>query len=495
MVNEILRYAVYYVEALLKRPLWAIGPTILVLVIGALVVFNLPQTYQSEAQLLIEAPRSQTSLVPGTIANEHMQFIEQRVLARNKLIALADKINLFPELRKTLSETRLAQLIRQRIVIRTVAADPLERSSGSASMQVAFSAPTPEQAIQGVSDLVSMILDESRGQRIARAQEMSGFLSREVADMAGKLQAREAEWEKFFEDNSDALPARMDGLESELQEKDRSLASLDQSITSLDQELRLLEAELRLGMQRPEAATRDRTQLAEMESDLATKSLIYSDAHPEIRALKQKIDGLRNKMSTALSDSTQNTQRDLPPDLALIAERIDLAKAGHESQVAKRNEIEARIASLHAIRARAPAIQAQAEAIGRERDAMQRSLDEMRGRLSTAKVSERLERDSATTSVQVLEQPETPRYPSSPSRKRTLLLVLSAAIAAAAGGVYLGDTLQNTIRGSFDIRGALAGSTLIMIPNWSTDANPRSKAELFVAWIAELTSGSRPATT
>ncbi|UVK40211.1 hypothetical protein LHFGNBLO_001650 [Mesorhizobium sp. AR10] len=493
MIDQILRNAIYYIEAFLKRPLWVIGPAVATVAIGAGAFLALPRSYQSEAQILIEAPQSPTSLVPSTVATEHLQFVEQRVLARDKLLALAEKIHLFPGLRNTMSETKLAQLIRQNISINTMVTEPSDRYSGTAAMRIGFTGATAEQASATVAELVSMIIQESRGLRIQRASEMSEFLSREVDNMAGMMKARAADWNAFFEQNSDALPARVEGVENEIQEKDRELTSLDQSIATLDQELRLLEAELRL--QRPEAAVRDRTQLAELESELATKSLTYSDAHPEIRALSKKIEGMRQKIASASVPSPEVVDQNLTPEMALVAERVKIAKARHGSLVAKRAEVNERIALLQAIIARAPAVGARLEAIERERETLQRNLDEMRGRLSTARTGERLERDNSTGHVQVLEEPETPRYPSSPSRTRLLLLVMGGALAMGAGGLYLGDNLQRTIRGTFDLKAALAGSTLVVIPNWVPAKTPMSRLETVLSYIARAIGIDRRATT
>lgn len=494
MINEFLRIAVYYVDAFLRRPLWAIGPALLTVAVGMAVILVLPRTYQSEALLLIEAPQSSpTSLLPATVASEQLQFIEQRVLARDKLLALAERLDLFAEQRSAMSQSKLAQLMRQHILIHSVASEPSERYSGTTSMRVAFQAPTPEQASAAVSALVDMIIEENRGQRLQRITEMTTFLDREVADMSQTMSSREADWQRFFEENANAMPARAQSLDSELQERDRELTGLDQSIATLDQELRLLEAELRLGRQRPETAVRDREQLAELESELATRAVTYSPAHPESRALSQRIEGLRQKIASYSQSAGDDAV--LSPDLALVAERVDIARARHASLVERRAEMTERIGWLRTVLASAPAVQAQLEAIERERETLQRNLDEMRGRLSTARVGERLEQDNATGHVQILERPETPRYPASPNRTQLMLLLAAAAAAVGAGGVYLGDSLRSTVRGTFDLATPLAGSTIVVVPQWSPAEARRSVRQAIVDRIAALFGIDRPAMT
>lgn len=232
---------------------------------------------------------------------------------------------------------------------------------------------------------------------------------------------------------------------------------------------------------------------SELESELATKSLTFSTAHPEIRALTQRIDGIRQKIKTETSQVSDNGT--LTPELALIAERVEIAKARHETLVNRRDELNQSIAQLQSVRARLPSVQAQLQAIERERETTQRNLDEMRGRLAAARVGERLERDSATGNVQILEQPETPRYPASPSRTRLLLMSIIAACVVGCAGVYLGDSLQRTVRGTFDLKAPLAGSTLVVIPDWSPFDAPQSLKETIVRRVTRMLGLNRPVAT
>ena len=105
-------------------------------------------------------------------------------------------------------------------------------------------------------------------------------------------------------------------------------------------------------------------------------------------------------------------------------------------------------------------------AIDTEREALQPALNEMKGRLATALMGERLERNDAALHVELLEPPLLPRSPSGPRR---LLLFAALAIACAGaglGGLLAFDVADRRIRGAFDLQEALAGQTLVMVPSW-----------------------------
>lgn len=492
MINDLLRNAIYYAEAFWKRPLWTAIPAGVVLVIATIVIFSLPRSYSSDALLIIESPQSSTSLVPSTVANEQLKFVEQRVLARENLLKLASKYDLFPGPRQSMSDTMFAQLVRNHITIFTMAAEPSDRFAATSSMRIAFRYESATQAAAVTEELVRMIESENRGLRIQRASEMARFLDKEARELAERLAAREKEWQSYLQTKAEAMPGRAQSLDNEVQEKERELSTSLQAIATLDQEMQLLEAQLRLGTQQPGNSARDREQLTAMEAELATKSTIYSEEHPAIRALTQRIASLKERMAQATRSAADPSARELTPELALISERITIGRQRLKELEARRAETAKRITDLRTIIADAPSVQARLEGITREREGMQRSLDDMRGRLSTARTSERLERGNATANVQIIERPEVPRYPISPGRTKLMVMALAGAIACGLGGLYLGDSMQRSIRGTFDLEGALAGSTLVVVPRWSTDDEKRSVVDVVLDRLAKAVPRERP---
>jgi hypothetical protein len=206
--------------------------------------------------------------------------------------------------------------------------------------------------------------------------------------------------------------------------------------------------------------------------------LIYSDSHPQIRALRQKIDLLTAQAaSAATADSTAATTAvpaNLTPDLALISQRITIAKSRQTSLLQQRDQMRTRITTLKTAIGRGPDIEAQVSAIETERASLQRSLDDMKVKLETARIGERLENDQSAMQIQVIETPVVPQYPTQ-SRKLFLMVVIGLALAAGAAAAVASDILTPTIRGTFDLAEALRGQTLVVIPEWSpTDATHES---------------------
>ncbi|KAA0970577.1 hypothetical protein FPY71_08745 [Aureimonas fodinaquatilis] len=465
MDNEITRNIKYYLELALRRPLYAILPAIAVVLVGLVVIMQLPRSYVAEAIIVVRSDQNANSLVSSTVANERLQFIEQRVLARDKLLDLVNRMDLFPDVRNGLSDTRLAGLVRGHIAIIPLATEESLQYANRSVFNVRFTYGDRELAAAVATELVNMIIQENRDSRTGRAAETSQFLEREVDALTVRLDERDKTWREFLEQNSNALPSRMDALTDELNTREQELTEVGRAIPALDDEIRLLEAEYRYSAPLADtaAAARQR-QLDELRTDLANKSSTMADAHPEIRSLQSRIEFLQAQIAEQAAQPASSEAPTLTPELALIAERIELSKPRREALVKQQQDLQERVTWLRDNIARSPEVGAQMAALDRDRASAQRSLEEMRAKLDTARVGLRLEEDQNADQIQVVEAPEVPRYASEPSRSKLFLVLLGLAGVVGAACLYASDFLDRTIRGTFDLTRSLEGQSVVVIP-------------------------------
>src|SRR5262245_65523363 len=83
-----------FVSILRRRFFYFLFPFVVVACVGFAVTMLLPAVYVAEGKLLVESQQIPTELVRPTItasAKERIQVIEQRIMTRENLLALADK--------------------------------------------------------------------------------------------------------------------------------------------------------------------------------------------------------------------------------------------------------------------------------------------------------------------------------------------------------------------------------------------------------------------
>ncbi|MFN8992492.1 MAG: Wzz/FepE/Etk N-terminal domain-containing protein, partial [Pseudomonadota bacterium] len=109
----------YWTLARRRLPIFILV-SVAVAVAGAVVVMSLPAVYVSSARILVESQQIPTDLVRSTVtsaAGERIQVIQQRVMTRDNLLAMADKFKLFAD-RSDLSRSDIVDLMRERTAIR-----------------------------------------------------------------------------------------------------------------------------------------------------------------------------------------------------------------------------------------------------------------------------------------------------------------------------------------------------------------------------------------
>ena len=92
-----------YLDIIRRHRYWAVIPAIILIALSGLVSYLLPATYKSEGLILIESQEIPSDLIRSTVtsyADQRIEVIKQRIMTTTKVMALVEKYNLYPELRK-----------------------------------------------------------------------------------------------------------------------------------------------------------------------------------------------------------------------------------------------------------------------------------------------------------------------------------------------------------------------------------------------------------
>ena len=251
----------YFYEILKRRAFYFIIPFVLIAVIGSLIAAAWPARYLAKGTILVEAQAIPSDLVRPTVAalaNDRIQMIEQRILTRDNLLTIAKKFQLSKGLQERLSGTEIVDFIKARILIEPAELKLKPSDMGKIQSQkkdavaftVGFEYERPPVAALVANELVTMILNEDVRLRTSDATETTRFIDQEVKRLEAQL-------------------SLIDGQISELKRRSGISISAD-------------------GQARSAAST----DLDKLKQELLFKSATESDAHPDIKALKQKIAAL-----------------------------------------------------------------------------------------------------------------------------------------------------------------------------------------------------------
>lgn len=474
----------YYLGILRRRYPYFVAAFVAVLGASIVVAVALPPIFRSEAKILVESQQIPSDLVRSTVtgfADERIAVTRQRITAREPLLAIADKYDLFAEERAKLSVTDLVDLIRERIFILpfdlALTGRRVREGALSVAFTVGFEYERPDIAAKVANELVTLILNEDIRSRTSKASETTQFLDREAKRLQQELTKSEVALTEFKQINRDALPERVPFQMAALERAETNLKSIEREINDLSESRRLLDLEMSVRQAAAQSGNSQDIgqsdpfrQIELLRAELAQKSVIFSDSHPEIRGLKAQIAALEKQIEAIPKDKTEGSQMS-PEELnkldlnsRIVAEKLGTIERQLTLYTEQKNSISKAIIALTAVLNQAPEVQVNLVLIERQRDGLQKALDDISVKLSEARLGEQLEKDQQAERFQVIEQPITPQDPVRPNRAKIItfgFFLAGLAGAGLAGGLEL---LNQSVRSSKDIFGALNRYPLVVIP-------------------------------
>ena len=232
-------------------------PFVLIATAGVGTAYLLPPSYLSEGKILVQSQQIPSELVRPTVTNaaqERIQVIQQRTMARDNLIAIADKFQLYPDKRTLISASELVELMRKNTKFAAVDSQLDFKQRSRAALEnptiifsVGFEYADGATATRVANELLTRILNEDLRDRTSRATDTTKFLLREVQ----RLQAED---------------------------------------TALDNRI----AQLRVSQGKLSSSARSDqpSMLDQLKAELVQKSALYSDKHPQIQTLKRQIEAI-----------------------------------------------------------------------------------------------------------------------------------------------------------------------------------------------------------
>jgi uncharacterized protein involved in exopolysaccharide biosynthesis len=311
--------------------------------------------------------------------------------------------------------------------------------------------------------------------------ETTTFLSQESNKLKEEVDRLEAKISAYKNQNSDNLPEQLTLRTSMMARAENDLYSAERDIRSGNEELRSLEAELSVAKH---GMSDDPTQtLPSLKAEYTKLSAIYTESHPDLRALKRKIDALEQ---SAGSPEPKNTSANAT-SLAVfkIQAKVDAVTARLESLAQQKKMLQEKIKQNEHAMELTPRVAQGLEMLIRDRDSAQRKFDELRNKKMNAQIAQNLESENKSERFTLLEPPILPERPFKPNRIQILAMGFLAALGAAVGMAMVLEAIDKRIRGVEAFTHVLGHRPLVVIPFLYTEEETRRRSLSIPATIVE----------
>ena len=459
-------------------------------VIGVTLARILPPVYLAEARLVVESEQIPDELAASTVrtvATEQLQIIQQRILTRDRLLEMANRLQIYAPVpgvsTRRLAPDEIVDDLRERIKIVTTGGQ-----SQATLVSVSFEAPTAILSATVTNEVVTLILQENIAMRTTVAGQTLDFFTQEVKRLDQELTTQGAEILAFKNANKDALPDSLDFRRTQQSAAQERLLQIDRDEAMLkDRRTRLVQIYEQTGQTEAVPATNqtaEARQLSDLQDQKSQLLSVLSPENPRVKILAAQIEALEKVVAAQLSAGGPAPAN---PELSVY----DLQLADIDGQLQFINTQRAQIgAELDALRVSIDATPGNAITI----DTLERNYANTRvqydlavanrARAETGDVIEALAKGQR---ISIIEQAIAPREPKSPNRPLIAFGGLAGGIGLGFGVFVLLEVLNTAVRRPQDLASNLGIAPFATLPLMRTPAQVRRRRAIIIAAFVLVT--------
>lgn len=455
-----------YLSIARRRALYLIGAFLVVLLVAAAIAITMPPIYRSTGVIMVESQQVPDNIVPSAIKSqfdERINTIKQRVLTRESLLRIASKHGVFKDSGGSRTATELVDGMRGRIGIELVNVDAMQNyrvGKTTIAFKLSFEDRHSEVAYNVAKDIVALFLDWNIKLRTESATEATLFLTQESDKLKAEVDRLEEMIATYKKQNINNLPEQEVLRVNMLGRAETDLHEVDRDIRSTKDELRTLEIEMSAA--RSGGGELPSQELHRLKAEYTKLSAIYTESHPDLRALKLKIAALEQTTEMQEPQSAPASATSLASYLAQA--KVDTARARLESLEQQRKVLQHKIARNEHAMEMTPRVKQGLEILMRDRDNAQKKYEEIYNKKMNAKIAENLESENKAERFTLLEPPLMPEKPFKPDRWKIFVMGLLLALGSSGGMLVLMATVDQRIRGANALVHVLGQPLLAVIP-------------------------------
>ena len=417
----------------------------LVCVLGWLLVYVMPDTYESEATLYVDTTSALRPLLEQmTIDSDvlsRVELVTRAMLGRPLLERVARETDL--HLRAATREEMDRQIIdmRDRITIRNE-----QRRQNLYNIRYRDEDPVAAQAV--VASILNIFIEDSLGASRVDTEQAQEFLRRELDKLETALEKAESELADFKKRNVGLMPG----------ESGDYFQRLQSGMDALEQ----VESALRLAYRKRDALSQQLAgeqplldsptglpspldqRIADQQSLLEQLQLRFTDRHPDVITIKRTLEQLREQKQARLEELMNGGPAEIASDNPVFQNiQIELTNVNVEIETLLEQEAtqERRIAELRELIDVLPEVEAELARLVRDYDVHQAQYQDLLQRLEIAELSQSAEQ-SEEVQFRIIDPPLVPEDAIAPNRTLFLLGVLVVGLGCGVGLAFLRNQLE-----------------------------------------------------
>lgn len=517
-----------YVNIAMRRKWWIIVSFTLSILAGAVYLALCPKIYKASTLILSEPQSIPDSFVRSTVTETmegRLRTISQQIHSRTNLEKIIKDFQLdqqasswpmrriieiihrympFLEKEKRVqavnqSENRIvmAKLVDEirKILKVTMRSGPTGGGAGReqhVAFEISFEWSDPDIVAPVTNAIASRFIAENLNVREEIAMGTTDFLDKEAMAIRAELEARESELEAFKKKHMGMLPDQLDSNLNVMNQLRDQLLNLERRMEQEKQQAVLLTSQAQMArLERETLASTIRQEqgmpggtgqgqqmtseqltsgsLEDLETELRRLNSLYTDKHPDIIALKRRIETMKKQGRRVEGSGSSNALDTVPDRISLQLIPINASIESLKNQI---REVEKQIQTYKERVERTPQIEMALNKVLRDYETVKHRYDDLLRKKLDAKLAEEMERRKKGEQFRILDPAIKPPKPFKPNVKKVMAMVLVLGFGLGGGLAYLREMLDPRFYSPEEVKAFLDVEVVVSLP--MADAEARS---------------------
>jgi polysaccharide chain length determinant protein (PEP-CTERM system associated) len=497
-MQELVEQLLAQLRGMWQRRWIGLGVAWLAAIIGAIIVFRLPDKYEASARVYVDTQSMLQPLMAGLAINpdpsQQVAILSRILLSRPNLEKIIRKSDL-----DTSAGRNAADLVDE-----TVGSLSINRAGGDNIYTIAFRYPDGRKARDVVQAALSTFIEQSLGRTRSGTDSARKFIDDQIKDYESKLRESEARLQAFrlkylglIGTSGLGYVQQMTTVTEQIKDTRVELRVAEQTRDGIRKQL---EEQTRRG---PVATTKRIAAVAVPELDnrineqkrqLDELLRKYTDQHPDVVSIKRLLTQLLEDRKREIEVRSKAAEDDPGNPLTgdPVAQQLKVALNDAEANVtavrARLSEYEARHSQLRSSAEIMPKIDMELTQLDRDYGIQKRQYENLVGKRETASLTGKLE-DAGVAEFRIIDPPRVTPAPVAPNRLLLLGVVVAVSLFAGVATSWLVSQARPTFRDGRTLREVAQRPLLGMIsilPTHSWRVMQRRAALLFAGGLSGL---------
>lgn len=513
-MNEIIEQVIDTIRSAWRFRWPALLVAFVVALLGWVVVFALPDSYQADARVFVDTRTALKPVLQGLVVeqdvNAEINFVRQSLLAGPQLKKIAEETGvLAPTVTDPALQSRILLALANRVTLSVKSASDREdeRNTAGTIYGISYTDSDRARSLKVVQALKNTLVEETLGGKREGSENAQKFLEAQIKDYEQRLRAAEDRLADFKKRNVGLMPTEQGGYFAQLQTEldaakkaETDLAIATSRRGELEKQLRGETAITATSSSAPGANGNGGvgdtvSRIREAQARLDELLLRFTDRHPDVIAARATLDDLKKRRQQEielLRSGDANAAASSGASSNPVYQSIQLAMNQAEVELTTlRGQLAQHRAKVGELQKRldtAPKVEAEYAQLNRDYDVNKAQYTALLASYQKAQIGERAD-NAGSVRFEVVQPPTASFKPVSPPRGLLLGAALLLGMVAGIGWAYLFHMMRPVV-GSARALAEFTGLPVLSVVGVAfpeqVSANRRRQSWAFAAGAASL---------